>query len=177
MIITVQKLHRFLKEIQLQCPLPEDIVFVCIGTDQSTGDSFGPLVGSQLVNMGFPHVFGTLADPCDSAQVCQVAETLPPYKTIIAIDASLGNIAQVGTFVCAEGPLKPGAALGKKLPELGDYHITAVVNVLGPKPYWTLQTTSLYKVMQLADELSSLLAQIWEINKESVQYEPITHIK
>ena len=43
----------------------QEIVIVCIGTDRSTGDSLGPLVGSKLLQMGFrdQHLFGTLYQP------------------------------------------------------------------------------------------------------------------
>lgn len=168
----MQKLHHFLTEIQLQCPRPEDIVFICIGTDQSTGDAFGPLMGSQLQSLGFPHVIGTLAHPCDADRVQAEVEALQQQeKLVVAIDACLGSITQVGTFICTKGALKPGAALGKKLPAVGDFSIAAVVNSVGPKPYWKLQTTSLYAVMGLVAELSSQLAQVWDIKKESAIYE------
>src|SRR4051794_9429675 len=41
------------------------IVFVCIGTDRSTGDSLGPLVGSFLEEKDISsfHVYGTLDEP------------------------------------------------------------------------------------------------------------------
>jgi len=34
---------------QSECP----IVFICVGTDRSTGDALGPLVGSHLLNKNF----------------------------------------------------------------------------------------------------------------------------
>ena len=30
----------------------KDLIILCIGTDRSTGDSLGPLVGSRLMNHG-----------------------------------------------------------------------------------------------------------------------------
>lgn len=43
---------------------PQEMVFLCIGSDRSTGDSFGPLVGTMLKEKQVPyHVFGTLSEP------------------------------------------------------------------------------------------------------------------
>lgn len=169
----IRELHYFLKEIYLQCPLPEDIVFICIGTDQSTGDSFGPLMGSQLRSMGFPNVIGTLAYPCDADRVEHAVKQLQQQsKLVVAIDACLGSAKQVGTFICTTGALKPGAALGKKLPPVGDYSIAAVVNAVGPKAYWKIQSTSLFTVMQLVEELAKQVSKIWGMKKESALYEP-----
>ncbi|MBO1910904.1 DUF1256 domain-containing protein, partial [Microvirga sp. 3-52] len=52
----------FLEHIPFHSP---DLVFFCIGTDRSTGDSFGPLTGSRLTEFqAFPFpVFGTLESP------------------------------------------------------------------------------------------------------------------
>ena len=42
-----------------------EILFLCIGTDRSTGDSLGPLVGHSLSRFTLPHarVYGTLDRP------------------------------------------------------------------------------------------------------------------
>ncbi|MNC44645.1 hypothetical protein D3C75_935610 [compost metagenome] len=45
--------------------------------------------------------------------------------------------------------------MGGSLPAVGHYSLAAVVNVNGPKPYWTLQMTSLYQVMKMAEEIAS----------------------
>ena len=41
------------------------VVFVCIGTDRSTGDSLGPLIGHKIANLKYNHVyvFGNLENP------------------------------------------------------------------------------------------------------------------
>jgi len=165
----VKELFYFLNEIYEQCPHPEDIVFICIGTDQSTGDSFGPLMGSMLTRMGFPHVIGTLAYPCDAYRVEAEVKTLQQQsKTVIAIDACLAKPKQLGQFVLCNGPLRPGAATGKGLPSVGDYSIAAVVNETGPKAYWKIQNASLYVVMELVETLSTQIARVWGFNKEDM---------
>ncbi len=56
-------LRKLLRE---QDPLGvRQLVLLCIGTDRSTGDSLGPLVGSRVLQLApdlFP-VYGTLDDP------------------------------------------------------------------------------------------------------------------
>ena len=139
----------------------ESVVFICIGTDRSTGDSLGPLTGSMLMEKGFPHVIGTLADPCDADRFEGMLAAVPPDLTIVAIDACLGKPLHVGRFLLADGPLQPARSIGKPLAPVGAYSIAAIVNETGPKPYWTLQTTSLYRVIEMAKEISAAAARHW----------------
>jgi hypothetical protein len=59
------ELARFLHTIKRQVLDSKDLMFLCIGTDRSTGDSLGPLVGTMLEEAGYPHVIGTLQYPLD----------------------------------------------------------------------------------------------------------------
>ncbi|EES71214.1 putative sporulation protein YyaC [Paenibacillus sp. oral taxon 786 str. D14] len=138
--------------------LREDVTFLCIGTDRSTGDALGPLVGTKLTELGFEHVIGTLREPCDATNLERRMAEIPEGRVIIAIDACLGMADSVGTYLVSSQPLQPAQSVGASLPEVGHYSIAAVVNVNGPKPYWTLQMTSLYKVMQMADEIAGAAA-------------------
>src|SRR3954447_9090991 len=49
------------------------IVIVCIGTDRSTGDSLGPLVGTLLEekNPNSFYVYGTLEDPIHAVNLAE----------------------------------------------------------------------------------------------------------
>ncbi|MFD0673984.1 spore protease YyaC [Cohnella sp. GCM10027633] len=143
----------------------DELTFVCIGTDRSTGDSLGPLVGTMLEERGFPRVIGTMREPCDADRLPLLAERLSAdnndgTRTIIAIDACLGRPESVGAYLVSEGPLVPAQSVGRGFPPIGAYSIAAIVNRTGPKPYWTLQTTSLYKVMGMAQEIADLLTEI-----------------
>ncbi len=81
---------------------------------------------------------------------------------MIAVDASLGKSASVGTITADTGSLKPGAALNKKLPEIGDIHLTGVVNIGGFMEYSILQNTRLSLVVAMAKRMSELLYRIDE---------------
>lgn len=137
----------------------QDIVVVCIGTDRSTGDSLGPLVGTKLVERYCKNfaIFGTLDDPVHAKNLESTLDYIYRYYPnpfIIAIDACLGKSSSVGYLTVSEGPLKPGAAVNKNLPSVGDIHITGIVNVNGFMELVVLQNTRLSIVMNMANIIS-----------------------
>lgn len=134
----------------------QTIVILCIGSDRSTGDSLGPLIGYKLSRYCIPGivVYGTLSEPVHAMNLETVLEEI--YDTyldpfIIAIDASLGTKDHVGYITLGTGPLKPGLGVSKELPAAGDIHITGIVNFSGMLDTLLLQTTRLSTVMSLAD--------------------------
>jgi len=135
------------------------IVVLCIGTDRSTGDSLGPLVGNKLKFLvrNKIHIYGSLECPVHAKNLCETIDEINysfinPY--IIAIDACLGSLQNVGKIIIEEKPLSPGAAMNKDLPKVGDLSITGVVNISGAFEFMVLQNTRLYTVMMLADAIS-----------------------
>jgi len=140
------------------------VVLLCIGTDRSTGDSLGPLVGTRLSHFR-PNpfkVYGTLEQPVHATNLHETLDRIRaehPEPFIIAIDASLGHLENVGTVALGDGSLKPGAGVKKDLAEVGDMHITGVVNVGGFLEYLVLQNTRLNLVMRLANVIVSGLKQ------------------
>lgn len=131
-------------------------VLLCIGTDRSTGDCLGPLVGSKidLAQQDFFAVYGTLDKPVHASNLKEkLAEIHSNYKEpfIIAVDACLGHIENVGCINLGDGSLQPGAGVNKDLPPVGQIHITGIVNVGGFMEYLVLQNTRLNLVMRLAD--------------------------
>lgn len=146
---------------ELQPILYEDrpIIFICIGSDRSTGDSLGPLVGHKLKRFSKNniHIFGTLENPIHAKNIVSKLNEINfnfinPY--IIAIDSCLGSINNIGKVFIQKKPLLPGLALNKNLPAVGDMSITGIVNVSGGFDFLVLQNTRLYTVMNLADSIS-----------------------
>lgn len=141
----------------------QPVVFVCIGTDRSTGDALGPLVGEALLRRAVPRarVFGTLDEP---AHAGNLEETLArvqrevPEAFVVAIDACLGRMENVGTITVGSGPLSPGAGVNKSLPEVGGAFVTGTVNVGGFMEYFVLQNTRLSLVMAMAEAIGEGLA-------------------
>ncbi|OMD19965.1 spore protease YyaC [Paenibacillus odorifer] len=115
----------------------KNIVFACIGTDRSTGDSLGPMVGTYLARMGY-EVVGTLDDPLHAVNLEERINQFDKKKTVIAIDACLGYSTSVGRIDVAKGP----------------------VNVGGFMEYMVLQNTRLSLVMKLADQIVQAITQV-----------------
>jgi len=135
----------------------ERLIFLCIGTDRSTGDSLGPWVGTLLVERGVADVVGTLKNPCDANALQRSVRDLPDDAVIVAIDACLGRKESVGSFLVRRGPLVPARSVNGAFGAVGTYSIAGVVNESGLKPYWTLQSTSLYRVMEMAREIAGAI--------------------
>lgn len=138
----------------------QSLIFLCIGSDRATGDSLGPIIGYKLKqrHYGSFTVYGTLDEPVHAKNLETVLKEIyqkftSPY--IIAIDASLGKASHVGFFTLGQGTLKPGAGVGKELPDVGNLFITGIVNLSGLFEHTLLQTTRLQVVMSLADHICS----------------------
>jgi len=151
-----------LKKFGIQSDNPK--VLLCIGTDRSTGDCLGPLVGSKIKSMQqeFFVVYGTLENPVHASNLKdKIDEIYSNYENpfIIAVDACLGRIENVGCINLGDGSLQPGAGVNKTLPPVGQVHITGIVNVGGFMEYLVLQNTRLNIVMRLADVIASGLSK------------------
>ena len=141
----------------------KEIVVLCIGTDRSTGDSYGPLIGYHLSKNTFQHVkvYGTIHEPVHALNLKETVEKLKiehPKAFVIAIDACLGKSSNIGSISTGKGASRPGAALNKELPPVGDVHIHGVVNLNGFMEFFVLQNTRLSIVMKMADVTESALS-------------------
>ncbi len=153
-------------------------VLLCIGTDRSTGDCLGPLVGSKILSLqqNFFAVYGTLESPVHASNLKDIIDEIHKNHDnpfIIAVDACLGRIENVGCINLGDGSLQPGAGVNKSLPPVGQVHITGIVNVGGFMEYMVLQNTRLNIVMRLAEVIVSGLSkavsefdgqQIWSLD-------------
>ncbi|MGM0878583.1 MAG: spore protease YyaC [Bacillota bacterium] len=143
----------------------KDIVFLCIGSDRYVGDSLGPLVGTMLKEHDVPfRVYGSLEEPVHAFNLKVILKEInKQFKKplIFTIDASIGKKDQVGYVMFKEGPLTPGKALEKMLPEVGDYHFAGFVNYIDPLPTSQfLNDTRLYIVMNLAQTIVNVITKI-----------------
>ena len=132
------------------------LVLLCIGTDRSTGDCLGPLVGTKLASTPQEtfHVYGTLEHPVHATNLQEkLAEIYREHRdpVLVAVDASLGSLESVGYITVGDGALRPGAGVHKCLPPVGEIHITGIVNVGGFMEFMVLQNTRLNLVMRMAD--------------------------
>lgn len=133
------------------------VMFVCIGTDRSTGDSLGPLVGSFLKKKGYRNVIGTINNLVHAKNLYEKLSEVPINKKVIVIDSMLGKVDSIGKFYVIDGGLKPGAGVGKELDAVGDYSISGVVNVGGFLSQQVLQYTELSLVLKMAEEITEAI--------------------
>jgi putative sporulation protein YyaC len=137
------------------------VAFACIGTDRSTGDALGPLVGQKLLRLGLDDeaVVGTLERPLHALNMAERLRPLldhRPTPLIVAVDAALGALTSVGAIQLRSGGLRPGEGVGKDIPEVGELAITATVNVrAGSLDVQVLQSTRLWLVQGLADTIGT----------------------
>ena len=152
------------------------IIFLCIGTDRTTGDCLGPLVGYKLncYNSNNIYIYGSLEYPIHSSNITEVLSKIyinftNPY--IVAIDSALGTVQNIGKIIIEDSPLFPGAALNKDLPPIGDICIKGIVNISGNMEFMILQNTRLYTVMTLADTISGGIISFINSLKNNVSRE------
>jgi putative sporulation protein YyaC len=165
-----QKLEHYMEAL----PVERRIVIVCVGTDRSTGDSLGPLVGTALSREYSPlfDLYGTLDEP---VHAMNLGDTLlkimrtsrQPF--VIAVDACLGQVSSVGCIQVGSGPVRPGAGVNKELPPVGDIHMTGIVNVGGFMEYFVLQNTRLNLVVKMSEIIAqSLLSAVHNIRSSTI---------
>lgn len=130
------------------------INILAIGSDRTTGDCLGPLVGDFLSGVGPFVVYGTLGDPLHAANMADVVRSVEGYT--IAIDAALGN--PVGGISVRRGSLAPGAAFGRELPHVGDVSVSALVCEAGPLGFERLRSVRLGFVRDVAHCIAVALA-------------------
>ncbi|QOR33986.1 spore protease YyaC [Clostridium sp. 'deep sea'] len=157
-------LAKVIKQIIKQATIVnKDIIVLCIGTDRSTGDALGPLIGSELQKVSLPkkvHVFGTLDQPVHAINLPSVKQTINdtfPNNFTIALDASLGNAKNVGVINVGYGSIRPGSGVNKQLAPVGDFYLTATVNIGGYMEYTVLQNTRLSLVVKIANTIAKML--------------------
>ncbi len=152
------------------------VLYLCIGSDRSTGDSLGPLIGHMLTcregsclpgrykgpggsdrqraACGCPDVLGTLRQPVHAVNLEEIIELIEQkYRdaVVVAIDASIGSREHVGCITLSKGAMKPGLGVSKDLSAVGHISITGIVGSQGRFEPLLLQNTRLSVVMELAD--------------------------
>jgi putative sporulation protein YyaC len=131
------------------------LVVVNIGTDRATGDCLAPIIGHKLKDLKLRnvHIYGNLDNPVHAKNLNETLDIIHnkfdnPF--IIAIDACLGRLENIGKITISNESINPGAGVGKKLTSVGDMSIVGIVNVGGCMEFMILQNTRLNLVMKLA---------------------------
>ncbi|WP_236036672.1 spore protease YyaC [Heyndrickxia oleronia] len=161
MVNSTRKLYHILKN-EIRENSGKEMVIICVGTDRSTGDSLGPLVGTILSEMKIKNfiVYGNIDEPVHATnleETLNMVNQRHPNSFVIGIDACLGRKKSIGKISIKQQPLKPGAGVKKELPEVGHCSIVGVVNISGFMEYLVLQNTRLSLVMKMANEIAGVI--------------------
>lgn len=126
----------------IQCILDElntydELVVINIGTDKCIGDSFGPLLGTFLLESNLKNIksYGTLQDPIHALNLQKIIPKIiknHPNAYIIGTDACISNTLDIEKeFVKFSHslPIKPGAGVGKSLPAVGNSSIKHILKI------------------------------------------------
>ena len=110
------------------------VIFLCVGTDRITGDSFGPIVGHKLKRLYEDvrniEVIGNLNNTvCDTNIDCVMQNIRENFQNpfIIAIDSALSTRENVGRIIVEDRGIYLGQGLGKNKMRIGDMSIKGVV--------------------------------------------------
>lgn len=136
-----------------------NIIFLCIGSDRSTGYSLGPIIGQKIKSLERDnlYVYGTLENPVYSQNITSTLKEInknikKPF--IVLIDACLGPVDKVGNVIMKKSHLIPNIAVNNSIPTVGELSILGVVNFSSKMDFTLLQTTRLFTVMNIANSIS-----------------------
>lgn len=137
------------------------LIFLCIGTDRITGDSFGPLVGYKLRYLfrgkKNAEVIGHLENIVCAHNISDIINNINnTYESpfLIAIDAAVSNKTEVGKIIVSKSGMNVGSGVNKRNIYVGNMSIKGIVSkdLRNPKyNFKLLQNTSLNLVMNMAD--------------------------
>lgn len=153
----------------------DGVVFFCIGTDRSTGDSLGPLIGYKLKGqrMRGANIVGTLEYPVHAMNLEQsitMTKLRYPNHVVVAVDASVGRQDHVGYITLGRGALRPGLGVSKNLQEVGDIFITGIVGSGGNQDPLMLQSVRLSVVMRMADYICESIFLVEQFLENAVSF-------
>lgn len=136
----------------------QHIYVVGIGSNQISGDSIGPFVGTLLKGLfpGHLTVLGNLQQPLDATTLGPWLLDIhfPKNSFVIAIDSVLGSERMVNSIIVRGGFLQPGIGIGNTLPSIGDCSIMGVVLKNEPGIESSLVYTNLHTIYSMASSIA-----------------------
>ncbi|MBO5182911.1 MAG: DUF1256 domain-containing protein [Bacilli bacterium] len=112
----------------------DKIMIVCIGTSKVIFDSYGPIVGSILSRALFPfdvRVYGTIEKPINGLNIESfILKNASEFNKnlVIAVDSMFSKYETNKSIYVSNRGLKPGSALGKSFPTIGEFSIGGIVS-------------------------------------------------
>lgn len=140
-----------------------EVTFLCVGTDRITGDCFGPLVGTKLIellkeyNYSNINIYGSLSQNLSYENINEILKNINDKSVIIVIDAALSKEENIGKIFVQESKTILGKGLEKNKIEIGDISVKSVVAKdykIAKCNFKALQNISLNGVMTLSNIVS-----------------------
>lgn len=132
-------------------------IILCIGSDLVLGDSLGPLIGTLLLKKNInAYVYGTLGSPITAKEVNYAKDYLKkahPYSTVIAVDAAVGSLEDVGVIRVLKKGIKPGLGVNKNLKTVGDLSIIGIVAEKSQDNFKLFNVTRLNLIYSMAEKI------------------------
>lgn len=137
-----------------------EVAFLCVGTDRITGDCFGPLVGTKLIellkeyNYSNINIYGSLSQNLSYENISEIIKNINKKSIIIVIDAALSKKENIGKIFVQKSKTVLGKSLEKNKIEIGDISIKSVVAKdykVAKYNFKALQNISLNGVMTLSN--------------------------
>lgn len=138
-----------------------NIVIVCFGTPDVSGDSLGPEIGTLLVekyNVS-AYVYGTVGNPVTAKTMSAfIAHVNAVHKEsiVLAVDASLSTADKKFRFSFSDDGVCPAAAVGRKK-RFGDVGMLGVVGEKGKDNIHELIKSDRFMVQKLADKMAFVI--------------------
>lgn len=108
------------------------IIILCIGTDKINEDSYGPILGSALLQSELYtniSIFGTMGKNLKATNIesfISEKASIMDESLVIAIDSAVSEDDSIGTIIVSDNGMYPGSACGKSLSNVGDFSIYGV---------------------------------------------------
>ena len=138
-----------------------DIVILCIGSNQIIGDSVGPMVGDYLISRGInAYVYGNMKHPVNAKNLVSYVDMINSYHRdalLVVVDATVGEKKDVGNIRINRNGVKPGGAINKNLPRIGDIGVLGVVAKKSSSLVNTLMNVELATVEKISLKIGRLL--------------------
>ena len=146
----------------------QNLTFLCIGTDRVTGDSLGPIVGSNLEkyvkknNIKNIKVIGNLENNLSNTNINKIENN---NGIRIVIDSAISNTYDIGDIIIDKSPIKIRQALNSSKDINSDIAIKCIVGKNfedSSENFLMLQNIKIGIVLNLAEKLSTTLYEVIE---------------
>ncbi|MBE5735411.1 MAG: DUF1256 domain-containing protein [Clostridiales bacterium] len=146
-------------------------VIMCVGSDRVVSDMIGPLIAEILVNKYDvdAYVYGRLDNPIVASNLksaYRYIRSSHPDKKVIVIDATLGNLADIGIVKLRRGGCIPAGGFGVNSSVMGDVSIMPVVSSVGIDTRAFISATKFNIVYQMAKDIAECVNNAIIISKE-----------